>query len=86
MGDLKDPCLALPVPFCTQGFAPVPETCDLVFTLAVLFLAFVLLALVTWCKRPVFISSFSSKSYCLFEVLLSFKENDFNLILMMKPL
>ena len=40
--DLKDPALARPVPFCIQGFAPVPETCALFFVEAVLFLLFVL--------------------------------------------
>ena len=37
-GERNEPCLALPVPFWAQGFAPVPDTCDLVFTEAVLFL------------------------------------------------
>ena len=30
-GDLLVPCLALPVPFCLNGFLPPPETADLFF-------------------------------------------------------
>src|SRR5690606_17963545 len=35
MGDTRLPCLALPVPFCRQGFDPPPATSLLVFAFAV---------------------------------------------------
>src|SRR3989344_7054280 len=31
IGDLVEPCLARPVPFCLQGFLPPPETLPLPF-------------------------------------------------------
>ena len=34
-GEVLDPCLALPVPFCAKGFRPPPLTSALVFVLAV---------------------------------------------------
>ena len=34
-GDLMDPALARPVPFCCHGFLPPPRTSDRVFTLTV---------------------------------------------------